>query len=396
MTPDRTSKNGQFRTDWQRAEVGRIRVAYGRTMKEHVKAVHLLDELYENDQLDVLRALKKKKGELGRITIRELMAAKKTNRHRRVDVLVDVRLQRPLWKTLSAMIEQRRGAKAITDGTRYKTRLRASLFKFAKSAPAGALGVHAKVADLGKLTLATIRPVFDSAADWNQFRKMIGVCLSELLEDVLHPFRREMMAKLPKETERPREVEVTVDQFWQLVNAIPEHARPGIVALAVTGMRLDTEYMKCTEDDKRPALPGVYCPGSKTAGAAGTIPVAEALYPWVDAAIPAPVKSRWLRIYFHRAAIATGLGRMIDDPKGRTVKGENGEEKPLQVYSGIRLGDLRHLALQLALDGGAMLNDVQSLARHKNPAMTMWYLTRSGRQRAADAIGRSLLPPKEA
>jgi integrase len=70
--------------------------------------------------------------------------------------------------------------------------------------------------------------------------------------------------------------------------------------------------------------------------------------------------------------------------------------KPLQVYAGMRLHDLRHLALQLALDGGAMLNDVQSLARHADPAMTMRYLKRSGSRRAADAIGRSLLPPKEA
>lgn len=389
MSPERTSKNGQFRTDWQRTDVGRIRVAYGYTIKAHMKAVHLLDELYENDQLDVLRALRKKKGEPGRVTIRELMLAKKSGRHRRTDVIVDVRLRRPLWDTLQKMTVARPGGKL------YHRRLRASLEKFAKSPTAGRLGTRAIVADLQKVDYRDVRQHFASAADWNQFRKMIGVSLTELLEDALHPFRREIMAKLPKETEHHRSVDVTVDQFWQLVNALPEHARPGIVTLAVTGMRLNTEYLRCDEADKREALPGVYCPGSKTADAAGIIPVADALYEWVDAGIPAPVKARWLRIYFHRAALEVGLARMIDDPKGRVV-GKGKSKKPLQVYSGIRLHDLRHLALQLALDGGAMLNDVQSLARHADPAMTMRYLKRSGSRRAADAIGRSLLPPKEA
>jgi hypothetical protein len=161
------------------------------------------------------------------------MAAKKMGRHRRGDVLVDVRLRRPLWSTLTEMTKARPGGKA------YHRRLRASLEKFAKSPSAGALGAKAIVADLRKLDYRTVRAHFDSAADWNQFRKMIGVSLTQLLEDALHPFRREIMAKLPKETEHHRSVDITVDQFWQLVNALPEHARPGIVTLAVTGMRLE-------------------------------------------------------------------------------------------------------------------------------------------------------------
>lgn len=380
MSPERTSKNGRYRSRWKRVDFGVIRVTHGRTLAEHAKAIALLNELWENNQLEALRALQKKKGEPGRITIKELLAAKKAGRHRRDDVLVDVRLQRPLWTTLEAMIKQRRG------GTTYKRRLRASLEKFAKSAPAGALGAKAVVQDLRKLQLDQMRAVFASAADWNQFRKLIGVALSELLEDVLHPFRREMMKKLPKETERQRDVDCTVEQFWQLVDAIPEHAQDGIVTLAASGMRLNTEYMRCAKHDKRPNLPGVYCPGSKNADAAGVIPIAESLWEFVDRGIPAPVKARWLRIYFHRAAIATGLGRMAEDPATKKSK-----------YVGIRLHDLRHLAVQLALDGGASLNDVQNFARHADPAMTMRYARRQGARRAADAIGRQLdRKPKEA
>lgn len=391
MSPERTSKNGQYRTNWKRKGFGRIRVTHGKTLAEHAKAVTLLNELWENNQLDVLRALMKKKGEAGRVTVKELLASKKAGRHKRDDVLVDLRLQRPLWSTLEQMVKDRPG------GARYKRRLRASLEKFAKSPAAGMLGVRAVVGDLRKVNFTELRPHFGGAVDWNQFRKMLGVTLTQLLEDHLHPFRREIMKKIPKEPEPHHDVDITVDQFWALVEKLPDHARPGVVTLAVTGMRLNTEYLSCGETSKRPELPGVYCPGSKTADSSGIIPVAESLWEWVDAGIPAPIQERWLRIYFHRAAVEVGLGRMIDDPRGRTIKRGSLKGQRLQVYDGITLHDLRHLALQLAMDGGAQLNDVQALARHTDPAMTMRYLKRKGARRAADALGRQLdRKPKEA
>lgn len=389
MSPERTSPGGQFRTDWRREAVGRIRVTYGYTLKEHLRAVQLLDELYDHDQLDVLRALKKKKGEPGRVTIKELLAAKRAGRHRRDDVLIDLRLQRPLWSTLEAMAKLRPG------GAKHRARIMSSLKKFAKSPAAGLLGAEATVAQLVDVDYVALRASFDSPSDWMHFRKAIGATLSALLEDTAHPFRRAVMKKIAREKDRERDVDVTPEQFWRLVAALPEHARPGIVTLAVTAMRLETEYMRCRASDKRPSIPGVYCPGSKTADASGIIPVAASLYPWVDAGIPAPLKHRWLRDYFHRAAIAIGLGEMIEDPRGRVVQRGPHQGEPLTVYRGIRLHDLRHLALQLALDGGAQLNDVQSFARHADPAMTMRYLTRSSRGRAAEAIGRQLAPPEE-
>jgi integrase len=61
-------------------------------------------------------------------------------------------------------------------------------------------------------------------------------------------------------------------------------------------------------------------------------------------------------------------------------------------YQGLQLRHLRNFGAELALDGGAQLNDVQALLRHTNSAMTMRYLRRGGRQRSADAIGRMLAP----
>ncbi len=112
MSPERVSKGGQYRTNWVRKEVGRIRVTYGYTVKEHSLAVKLLDELYDNDQLEILRALKARQ-----ITIKALVASRKGGRNRRDDLLVDLRLRRPLWTTLEAMVKLRRG------GDKHRTRL---------------------------------------------------------------------------------------------------------------------------------------------------------------------------------------------------------------------------------------------------------------------------------
>jgi integrase len=391
MSPERKGK-GEYRSIWERKELGRIKVRYGRTLADHRRALALLSELYDNDQLDVLRAFKRRE-----VTMRELLAAKRLGRHRRNDVLVDLRIQQPLWKTLEKV-------GAVRGGEHHKAVRRSMLRTFARAA-GGLLGAEAKVADLERLEWEKVRPSFRSPSHWNNMRTAIGASLSQLLGGPEHEFRRRLMKAIPVETERARDVDITVEQFWALVDRLPDLAKPGIVTLAVTAMRLETEYLRCAADDKRPLSHGVYCPGSKTADASGIIDVAPELWHWVDAAIPAPLQKKALRDWFHEAAVAIGLGRY--EPTGKTkrvverrlrsgppAKGERTGDKIIEVpatrYTGIRLHDLRHLALQLALDGGAQLNDVQSLARHADPAMTMRYLKRSGRKRAAEAIGRAL------
>jgi integrase len=382
MSPERTSPNGRYRTDWTRKEIGRIRVTYGYTLKEHQRAIDLLEELYDNDQHAVLRALKDRK-----VTIRELLAQKKAGRIRRDDVLVDLRLQRPLWTTFLALAAKRPG------GEPHRRRVADSVRRFQRTTLGQQLGADATIAQLAAIEAHAwfdLRQEYASPADWNHLRKALSQLLAALLETHEHAFRKTLLKRLQREKEPALEVDVTTDQFWALVEALPEHVRAGIVTLAVTGMRLNTEYLKCREHDKRPELHAIYCPGSKNADASGLIPVAPTLWSWVDLGIPAPLQHRRLREQFHRAAIAIGLGRMIEDPRGRvTVRGKRKGE-PLLVYDGLRLHDLRHLALQLALEGGAKLNEVQAFARHADPRMTMRYLTKGNRQAAADAIGRAL------
>jgi integrase len=376
MTPERVSKGGQFRSSWERKEIGRIRVTYGRTLKDHHRALAILDELYKNDQHDVLRALKAK-----RVTIRDVLAAKKAGRLGRDDLLVDLRLQQPLWSTLERLIATRTG---ISETQR--TNLGWFLKKFASTSAAAKLGQRAVFKDLLTVDWAALESEYSSPAYWNHNRKLISLCTAQLLDDVHHPFRRALMKKIDKRTEPEVEVDIEVEQFWELVDALPEHARPGVVTLAVTGMRVNTEYMAANESHLRPRIHAVYAPGSKNADAKGHIYVAESLWKWVEAGIPAPVKTNWLRKYLHRAAAEVGLGRFIPVPGSEDAEGQPTKH----TYEGLTLGQLRHLALQLALDGGATLNDVQAMARHADPKMTMRYLRRNRRKSAAAAVERAL------
>jgi integrase len=344
------------------------------------------------------------------ISIKALLAAKKEGRHQRGDLLVDLRLRKPLWTTLEAMAAKRPG------GDKHHTRLITSLKKFAASPAGSALGAEATIADLRSVDFAALRATFGSAADWNHFRKAIGATLSSLfdteeLDGKDHPFRKRVMKKIAREAEPAIDVDVTVPQFLELVARLPEVYQAVVLTLAITGMRLVTEYLACTAADKRPKLPGVYCPGSKNADATGIIPIAPKLWPYVDAGVPAPRRIKGIRRAFHAACIATGLGRYV--PTGKTrrqlvrrsrdgapspfePKGPIYKDVPVVRYRGLTLHGLRHLALQFAIDGGAALNDVQAFARHADPAMTMRYLKRSGRRRAADAIAKTLnLSPKE-
>jgi hypothetical protein len=132
-------------------------------------------------------------------------------------------------------------------GETHQKNLRFFRERLARSAPAAALGRAAKYGDLLKFDWRALQAeLAGSPAYWNHIRKMISSCTGALLESLYHPFRLELMKKIPKLAEPELEVDVPPEQFWQLVDALPEHARPGIVTLAVTGMRVDVEYMRAT------------------------------------------------------------------------------------------------------------------------------------------------------
>jgi len=104
--------------------------------------------------------------------------------------------------------------------------------------------------------------------------------------------------------------------------------------------------LRLQDTDLLPATKQVRVPGSKTAASAATLPVADALWPWVKAAVPSPLAYKWLREYWVRTAAGAG---------------------------DVRLHDLRHFPAQLLVNAGRSEASVQSTMRHASPAMTRRY-----------------------
>lgn len=356
--PERTSKRGRLRVDWVRAEVGRIRLSWGYTKKERDEFVSCLDRLYENAQLDELRAIRK-----GELTPAQVIEASRKGRLLRLDLLLDVKTRLPLWATLEAMVAKR------GHESEHQTYTKA-LRTLQRVAP---LREDATIQDLLTLDRVSLRAQYRSPVTWNHMRQAVLVGLTQLFGTHEHEFRKRVRAVLgPSEQEPRRPLAVTPALFWQLVDRMPNYIQPSIICLAVTGMRI-SEYLRCTEKNLRPNH-SVYVPGRKTAGSTGLVHVPPAMWPHVVQSIPCVVSRNTLGGWLRQAAESMGLGSR--DERGR--------------YSGLRIHDLRHLTAIFAFEGGASVNEVQTIMRHADAKMTMRYSELQDNKRAADAIGRAM------
>jgi len=308
-----------------------------------------LDALYDDEQLDALRAF-----QAGDISVAEILAAKRKGRLDDLYLLERVKLDRPLWESLASAVQQLGHA----PGTRERYH-----WSIEKLKTVTRLGASAKVRGLLRVNWRELDRAWTSSdADWMRMRQMVGAALTVLLGDTYHPWRRQVMKAIPRRKEKPRVVELSVREFWALVKALPDQAKPGVVTLAATGFRLG-EYLSCEKRHLHPATLSVTNPRGKTG--ADVVYVAERLWPWIAAAIPAPIQARWLRIHFHRARTK------IKRPD-------------------LTLHDLRHVYGQLAADAGVAQSKIQAAMRHETPAMTARYLTRVAKREVADAVGRGL------
>jgi integrase len=158
--------------------------------------------------------------------------------------------------------------------------------------------------------------------------------------------------------------DLTIGQFWKIVNSAPAHVRPAYVVLAASGMRLG-EYLRCDQTHLNAASHSINVPGTKTAASADTVYVEPELWPWVEAGIPSPLARRWLWLYWRRAC---AIARRPD----------------------LRLHDLRHFYAQIADLGGATTESVMAALRHTNPATTRGYKMRKVKGEVARLVGRAL------
>lgn len=315
----------------------------------------LLVELHRAGKFALIRAIK-----AGEVTVLDLVAAKDERRLYVPDALREITDRRSLWDVLEACIDMG------TAGEKTKKRYRLSLSKLRAT---GTLGDSASIRTLQTVNWSALRSQWGgSASDWNHLVRMISHSLTLYYGDVYAPERRQLVAKIPKAKEpRSRLAMLSLELFRKMVARTPTLIRPTYWTLLLTGMRAGDggEYFQCTPASLDKAEHLILVPGTKTVGSRAAVAVHPDDWHWVEAAIPAPRQYKWVRLHWKRAAAACGRPE-------------------------IRLHDIRHLSIRLALDGGAPLADVQAHARHEDPTMTMDYARIESSRRAADAIRKAL------
>ena len=357
MGPHRTSPGGNYRIDRRFPGVGRIALSSGTTSKKTLRKLdNMLTELFEDGYLDVLEAIQQR-----RLTLREVYQAKRAGRMSYV--VSDLLLQKPLWEEVADWIP--RSARAQASRDRYET----SWKGLRKRAP---LEDDARVRDLADLDWTELKRSWpNSGADWNRMRAAVSRFLTMLLEDKYHPFRREIMNKIPRAREsKGRVPDLTPDVFWDLIAETPEHARPAFVTLAVTGMRIRSEYLELEDHHLRPHTRTVAVPGTKTEGSEDVIRVGEQAWAWIERAVPPPLQYRQLYRYFKRAA-------------------ESIEKPDLTPH------DLRHLHGMMLSAAGEPEARIQASLRHEDPSMTRRYTRQRDRGEAAETVDRVLFGEPE-
>lgn len=318
----------------------------------------LLVKLHRSGRFALLRALKAQE-----ITVLDLVAADEERRLFVDDALREITDRRNLWDVLETCIDQ--GAA----GDLTKERYYLSLNKLRRC---GVLGPSATMRSLEAVAWPALRAQWaGSASDWNHLRRMLSHALTIYYGDVYAPKRRALMKRIPAAPEpRGRLQLLSLALFQRMVAKTPPEVRCVYWTLLLTGMRAgeEGEYFRAdvTWLDHDQHL--VRIPAAKTPRGVAEVTVHPAQWHWITAGIPAPRQYRRVRIYWKKAAKACGRPE-------------------------IRLHDIRHLSIGLALAGGASLADAQAHARHEDPTMTMDYARLEQSRRAADAIHTSLTDP---
>jgi hypothetical protein len=361
-TRHKVSAGGSFRVDKVfAAPVGRLAIASGASTLAGLRNVEAcLQRLSERGRLDVLLALKQQ-----RVAIAQVLDADRADT---LDALLASLTpsseSAPVWPAVQTFLGPK-GGRSLT-----VRRYGVSLLKLERF---GVLAPDAAVSALGAVDWKALGQRWQgpgcSGSDWNQMRRAVSHFLTVQLGDVYHPLRRSIVKAIPKRKEVERIPDLDAPTFWQVVAAAPEHVRAAYVALVALGLRTG-EYLKLRETDLHPITKTVSIGNSKSAPT--VLRVDPELWPWVVAAVPAPLAYCWLRLHWKRALKAVGA-----DPT-------------------LRLHDLRHLTAQLLVNAGQTEASVQSTMRHETASMTRRYARQKDRGENAAALAKALLPARSA
>lgn len=368
-------KTKRKRTIKQRLErmipgTGRRLIRTGaRTVAEHKARIALFDRLLEAGQLDTIALLLDRQ-----VSWSELRQAQRKNRLTSDTLAADIALARGLWPAIAATLP--RMGKAASTRDRYDLAFAQLQTLAADFLPAGAL-----VKDLKAAPWADVFGALGalSASSRNQVRAGISAFLTVFLGDKWHPFRRDVMKAMGgKEDTATPPKEITVEEFWQNVEATHEAIQPIVITLAGSGLRVG-EFLQCNEMSAK-RLPVIWVPGGKTG--AGESSIAPALLPFARQSIPCNIALRPL----------VWRGVQYDARYKRIYKAMKAAEDATGIPWSPHY--LRHLYAQLGTNE-LPTSLVQQGLRHASSAMTDHYAKRRTTERVSAVVGSALLAGKK-
>jgi hypothetical protein len=390
MTPSRTritksGSRGNYRFDIRFPEpIGRFNISSGvRNDKQFRQREQLVFDLWEDGQVDTILALQK----AGPKMFPVLLQMKKSKRLTSASLLADIRLKEQLWDSGETLVS-REGDGAVSrtiDGMscaesskeRYRVSWRqlAALGgwpseKASDSPPAGPARA-APVSALKAVPWGVLVQAWEtSAANKNRAYAALSAFLSAFLGDKRHPVRGEILkswGKLATEAAEPRDL--SVPEFWSLMEHVPELAVPSYVTLAASGMRVG-EYL-------HPSIRLLETRHEiETKGKTGRkrYSVAPELWPFVKASVPCTV-ARAPKVW-------KGVQRDARYKRLRTWLTEASEvtEIPATIHY------LRHLYAAIGTDHASLVA-VQHALGQRTPGVTAGYAKRRESAGVAKVVG---------
>ncbi len=343
-------------------KAGRYTLVTGATSKrDHAKRSRLIDKLFDQGRLDVMKALKERRIHLAQLVIedRDNIPLGTCWDELNAEPVILAPVDEPLWQAVDRFVDP--GARLSGTRKRYRVSL-----KYLRES--GAVPATATVGDLRTVNWKRLAESWThSNAHWNHVRRAVSAFLTVQMGDVYDRVRRDVVKAIPIKPETERVPDITPEVFWRIVRAAPEYMQAPLVLLAATGLRVG-EYMRCQEHHLKPNTRSLEVPGTKTALSAATLKIDERLWAWVELAIPAPLAYKAFRIKWKQALKAAGV-----DPT-------------------LRLHDLRHCTGQWLVDAGRPESSVQQTLRHSTPAMTRRYTRMKDRGEDAKVMADVLFP----
>ena len=358
---DRRPDEDTFRFDRRILGVRVTRRSGTRAWRQFEEDNAILTQLSAQGQVEAVRLFQN-----GRLTMPQLRAAHARGKLASAHLVTDIALREPLWGEDGAFqkVLPRMG-RSKPSRDRYLNSINALEKKAGEW-----LGEKAIVADLENVSWSELASAWGaSGSDWNRMRAMLSSFLTNLLNTKWHPFRHQVLARIPSMDEVERVCEINIAQFWKAVGEAPELVRPAFVTLVATGMRVG-EYFACKPKNLNAETLTVNVPGDPTGRnpkkKGRAVQVAEWLWPFIEAAVPAPLEYKALRLQWHKAQKAIGV-------------------------SGVRLHDLRHLKGQTAIEG-ADISAVADVLGHTQMSTTRRYVRHLHQERVSKVIGKRLRP----